>query len=87
MLCARNDDVPIDPHNRATDPAAPLDAAAVRVLARVAGYAALDAETIERMTVGAANAVRAVRASVAESLFDVEPAQFLAELERLAAER
>ena len=80
-------DPPIDPRNRVTAADVPLDLATVRALARVAGYAALDEATIERMAAGAASAVQAVRASVGENLFDVEPAQFLAELERLAAER
>ena len=82
-----SEDAPVDPRERGTTPAVPLDAATVRALARVAGYAALDEATIERMVAGAANAILAVRASLAASLFDVEPAQFPAELERLAAER
>ena len=82
-----SEDLPVDPRNRATAPAAPIDVATVRALARIAGYAALDEATIERMAVGAAGAVLAVRASVGQSLFDVEPTQFAPELERLAAER
>jgi hypothetical protein len=82
-----SDEAPIDPRDRGTAPAVPLDTATVRALARVAGYAALDDATIERMAAGAASAVLAVRASVGETLFDVEPAQFGPELERLAAER
>ncbi len=57
---------------------------AVLEFARLQGYVDLDAETAQRIAVGASNAVRAVTASVGESLFDVEPVQFLAELERLA---
>jgi hypothetical protein len=82
-----SDEASTDPRAGGAAPAAPLDAATVRALARVAGYASLDEATIERMAAGAASAVRAVRASVGVSLMDVEPGQFAAELERLAAER
>ena len=68
------------------DPPASLDAATARAMARLAGYAALDEATVERMAAGATAAVRAVRASAGAELFDVEPVQFLAELERLAGE-
>lgn len=63
---------------------AALDTATVQALARLAGYAPLDAATAERIVAGAAAAVAAVRASATESLFDVEPARFAAALERLA---
>lgn len=63
-----------------------LSTDAVLELARLQGYANLDADTAARIAVGASNAVRAVTASVHESLFDVEPLHFLAELERLADE-
>jgi len=82
-----SDDASIDRRDRPSAQAVALDAATVRVLARVAGYASLDEATIERMAAGAASAVRAVRASVGASLMDLEPGQFAAELERLAAER
>ena len=88
-----SDDPPGKPRKRRAapaaepDPAAPLDVATARALARLAGYAALDEATIERMAAGAAAAVRAVRASAGADLFDVEPVQFLTELERLAGER
>jgi hypothetical protein len=59
---------------------------AVLELARLEGYANLDAETAQRVAVGASNAVRAVTASVDASLFDTEPLHYLAELERLADE-
>ena len=68
------------------DPPASLDAATARAMARLAGYAALDEATVERIAAGATAAVRAVRASAGAELFDVEPVQFLAELERLAGE-
>jgi phage-related minor tail protein len=61
-----------------------LSAAAVLELARLEGHANLDADTAQRVAVGASNAVRAVTATVDDSLFDVEPLHYLAELERLA---
>ncbi len=64
----------------------PLSTDAVLELARLEGYANLDADTAARIAVGASNAVRAVSATVRESLFDVEPLHYLAELERLADE-
>jgi hypothetical protein len=63
-----------------------LSPEAVRELARLEGHAQLDADTAQRIAVGASNAVRAVTATVNESLFDVEPLHYLAELERLADE-
>jgi len=56
----------------------------VMVLARLAAYPPLDAETAARIAVGATHAVRAVAASATESVFDTEPSAYLAELERLA---
>jgi len=64
--------------------AAALDAATVAALARLMGYAPLDAPAAARVAAGAASAVAAVRASAAAPLGDAEPGSFLAELERLA---
>lgn len=61
-----------------------LSPGAVLELARLEGHALIDAEIAARIAVGASNAIRAVTASVRESLFDVDPAGYLAELERLA---
>ena len=61
-----------------------LSSDAVLELARLEGHARLDADTAQRIAVGASNAVRAVTATVDVSLFDVEPLHYLAELERLA---
>lgn len=70
-----------------TTPAPPaLSTQTVLEIARLEGYANLDAETAARIAVGASNAVRAVTASVDHSLFDVEPLHFLLELDRLADE-
>ena len=63
---------------------APLEPATVEALARLAGLAPLDTDTLARIAVGAANAVAAVRGAATGSLFDTEPGAFLAELERLA---
>ncbi len=65
------------------DPPA-LDAATVGALADQLGYPPLAADTAARIAAGAAAAVAAVRATATVSLFDREPGQFLAELERLA---
>jgi hypothetical protein len=70
----------------APEPPPTLDAATVRVLARLAGYPPLSPETATRIAVGATNAVRAVAATVDRSLFDAAPESYLAELERLADE-
>jgi hypothetical protein len=68
-----------------TDPdTAVLDAATVDALARLLGYPPLDAETAARIAAGASNAVAAVRATATVPLFDAEPGNYLAELERLA---
>lgn len=64
----------------------PLGADTVEALVRLAGLAPLDAATLARIAVGAANAVAAVRACTSGSLFGTEPGAFLAELERLAGE-
>jgi hypothetical protein len=60
-----------------------LSAATVQELARLAGYPVLAAEDALRIAAGATNAVRAVTASVTESLFEGEPQDYLATLERL----
>lgn len=64
--------------------AAVIDAAIVDALARLLGYPPLDAETAARIAAGASNAVAAVRATATVPLFDAEPGNYLAELERLA---
>jgi hypothetical protein len=61
-----------------------LDAATVDALARLLGYPPLDADTASRIAAGASNAVAAVRATATVPLFDAEPGNYLAELERLA---
>ena len=61
-----------------------LDAATVEVLARLVGYPPLAPERAARIAAGASAALAAVRATEHGSLFDLEPAAFLAELERLA---
>ncbi len=61
-----------------------VDAATVDALARLLGYPPLDAETAARIAAGASNAVAAVRATATVPLFDAEPGNYLAELERLA---
>jgi hypothetical protein len=63
---------------------AALDAATVAALARLLGYPPLDANTAARIAAGASNAVAAVRATATVPLFDAEPGNYLAELERLA---
>lgn len=67
-----------------TQPDRSLAPEVVIALARLAAYPPLDSDTAARIAVGAANAVRAVAASASGSLFDTEPAAYLAELERLA---
>lgn len=61
-----------------------LSSECVQGLARQQGYGALDQSTAERIAAGAAYAVAAVRTSRVGSLFDTDPATYLAELERLA---
>ncbi len=57
---------------------------ALRELARQLGWPADDPDAYARIAAGAANAVAAVARAARESLFDTEPGDFLAELQRLA---
>lgn len=59
-------------------------AAAAAAMAELQGYTHVTTETAARIAVGAGHAVRAVRAAVAASQFDIEPAHYQVELERLA---
>ncbi|HPF28385.1 MAG TPA: hypothetical protein P5528_07270 [Steroidobacteraceae bacterium] len=59
-------------------------AAATAALAELQGFTHVTTETAARIAVGATHAVRAVRAAVVASQFDIEPAHFQLELERLA---
>jgi hypothetical protein len=68
-----------------TDPS-PLAVDAIETLARLAGYPPIGAATAERIATGAAHAIAAVRVYASESLFDVEPGAYLAELDRLAGD-
>ncbi len=68
----------------AADEGLALDPAIVAALARLAGYPPPDAATLARIAAGADDAIAAVRAGETVTLFDDEPAHFLAELERLA---
>lgn len=77
-------DRPGDGPNGQAMAAPDLSPGAVLELARLEGHVLIDAEIAARIAVGASNAIRAVTASVRESLFDVDPAGYLAELERLA---
>lgn len=61
-----------------------LDARTVVVLADAQGYVDLAGDLVERVATGADRAVRAVRDSVSDTLFDGDPAAFLAVLEALA---
>jgi aspartyl-tRNA(Asn)/glutamyl-tRNA(Gln) amidotransferase subunit A len=61
-----------------------LNAEVVAALAEVQGLGPIEAATAARIGVGAANAVRAVVASLSSSVVDTEPSAFAAELERLA---
>ena len=63
---------------------AALSAATVQALARLAGYPPLDADTAARIAAGASSAVAALRATATVPLFDTQPGDYLAELERLA---
>lgn len=65
-------------------PTTPIDAAAVITLAGAAGMPLADANMAARIAAGAQSAVDAVRLSVRETLFDVEPADYLPTLEELA---
>jgi hypothetical protein len=60
------------------------DETTVAALVRLLGDPPLDADTAARIAAAAARAVAAVRATVTVPLIDVEPGNFLAELERLA---
>ncbi len=66
-------------------PPDPLDPATVRDLARLAGLP-LDPDDAlaARIAGGASAAIAAVAASVGETLFDLEPGDYLGTLERLA---
>lgn len=61
-----------------------LDANAVAALARAAGIPLTDQAMAERIAAGATAAIAAVRGQVTATLFDHEPADYLALLERLA---
>jgi hypothetical protein len=61
-----------------------LDANAVAALARAAGIPMTDQAMAERIAAGATNAITAVRGQFTSTLFDHEPADYLALLERLA---
>ena len=61
-----------------------LDGNAVVAIARVAGIPIADQEMAERIAAGASAAIAAVRTQVTTTLFDYEPADYLALLERLA---
>ena len=65
-------------------PTVPLDSATVRDLARLAGLPLEDEASAARIAAGASAAIAAVAASVSETLFDIEPNDYLATLERLA---
>ncbi|MCC5860976.1 MAG: amidase [Gammaproteobacteria bacterium] len=60
---------------------------ALQQLARQLGWPADDAETYARIAAGAANAVAAVSSASRDSLFDIEPGNFLSTLEQLAEEQ
>jgi hypothetical protein len=65
-------------------PQSPVDPQAVIALARAAGMPLADDAMAARVAAGAQSAVDAVRQSVHETLFDLEPADFLSTLEELA---
>jgi hypothetical protein len=64
-------------------PSAPLDPSTVRDLAGLAGLP-LEDDAAARIAAGASAAIAAVAANVRETLFDVEPNDYLATLEQLA---
>jgi len=66
-------------------PPDPLDPATIRDLARLAGLPLEDDDLPARIAGGASTAIAAVAASLREPLFDLEPGDYLATLERLAA--
>ena len=61
-----------------------LNGDAVAALAQAAGIPMTDHAMAERIAAGASAAILAVRAQVTTTLFDHEPADYLALLERLA---
>lgn len=61
-----------------------LDPATVAALSAATGIPLADAQAAERIAAGAEAAIRAVRNSLSQPLFDYEPADFLPTLERLA---
>jgi hypothetical protein len=65
-------------------PTDPLDPSTVRDLARLAGLPHQDEATAARIAAGASAAIAAVAANLHEPLFDLEPNDYLATLERLA---
>lgn len=65
-------------------PTTPVDSQTVITLAGAAGMPLSDDAMAVRIAAGAQSAVDAVRQSVHETLFDLEPADFLATLEELA---
>lgn len=69
------------------DPPADLDPLTVARLVAVAGLPPASPELAVRLAAGANAAVAAVAAHARHSLFDTEPLDFLAELERLAEPR
>ena len=64
-------------------PSVPLDPSTVRDLAGLAGLP-LEEDAAVRIAAGASAAIAAVAANVRETLFDVEPNDYLATLEDLA---
>ncbi|MFO1455337.1 MAG: hypothetical protein U1F18_03735 [Steroidobacteraceae bacterium] len=66
-------------------PPDPLAPATVRDLARLAGLPLDEDDALAaRIAGGASSAIAAVAASVGETLFDLEPGDYLGALERLA---
>ena len=70
----------------ASDAPSPVPAATAEQLLRLAGLPPPDAATIALVAVGAGNALAAIRAAGIAG-FDAAPDAFVAELERLAADR
>ena len=70
----------------ASDAPSPVPAATAEQLLRLAGLPPPDATTIALVAVGAGNALAAIRAAGTAG-FDAAPDAFVAELERLAADR
>jgi hypothetical protein len=65
-------------------PNEPLDRDTVLDLARLAGLPLDDADQAARIAAGASAAIAAVARNIREPLFDLEPGDYLATLERLA---